>query len=378
MSLAAQLLAAQSRPEAERARLTAALGRAGGDAETATERVAEAKSALDQEKEALAEEAAGPRQAPPADHFSDFSESPPEPVYEDASRERPRSIRLNPRFLPGAFDPPDPEPAPAQPEPAQPAPRTEWDRDAEAAAEAPPAPLPEPDPVPEPESERPSLLSRLPRSPGIWIFAVLTAVVLVMVLVSVTTGTRGTPRTATPAVQLPPAPTEAETPAPAETDTVLVPATVSASCGNASDAVAPFTPDDSRAWVCERRWGLDGNVLNISFSGPMVITQICVVPGWNFVHPDGRDEWARHRVTTSVSWRMGGQLYPQRMTPTRTGVCQNFPSVITQEMSMTITASTRPPAEPGAETETPAEEVDRHTAIGKITITGRAVDGAAQ
>lgn len=376
-SISQLLLAAQSRPPAERARLTAALGQAGGDAETATERVASAKTALAEEKAEIADENT-PRATLPAGHLADFAEEPPGPVYEDASPERPTSVRLDPRFLPGAFDPPNPEPVQPQPEPE---PLTEWERDAAAPlpAPAPPLPEPEPDPEPPPESERPSLLSRLPRSPGIWIFAVLSAAVLVLVITSTATGTRGTPRTAAPAVQLPPPPSEVEVPGPAETDIVLVPATVSASCGNDSDAVAPFAGDAARAWVCERREGMDGNVLNISFTGPMVITQICVVPGWNFVHPDGRDEWARHRVTTSVSWRMGGKLYPQRMTPTRTGVCQTFPSVITQEMSMTITASTRPPAEPGAETETPAEDVDRHTAIGKITVTGHPVDrGAAQ
>ena len=127
-------------------------------------------------------------------------------------------------------------------------------------------------------------------------------------------------------------------------------------------------------------------MLNIQFSGPVVINSVCVVPGFNYVAPDGRDEWARHRLVTAVAWRMGGKVYEQLLTPTRTGVCQEFPSVITQEMSMTITGSMRPTAEadptagPTAEAddaEIDTAVIDEATAISEIVITGHPVDPGA-
>lgn len=195
-------------------------------------------------------------------------------------------------------------------------------------------------------------------------------------------GGRGKPPT--PAGQVAAPPTAVDNTPASTPDAPLIPATVSASCGNDSDAVGPFTGDRTRAWVCQRLNGLDLNVLNIQFSGPVVINSICVVPGFNYVAPDGRDEWARHRLVTAVTWRMGGASYDQQLTPTRTGVCQEFPSVITQEMSMTTTASTRPPLDEnqnsgqfgGSGGDDPAK-IDETTAISEIVITGHPVDPGA-
>lgn len=168
---------------------------------------------------------------------------------------------------------------------------------------------------------------------------------------------------------------------------LLLPQLVSASCGNDSDAVAPFVPQPpghaTRAWVCVRISGRDGNVLNITFDRPVVITSITIVPGWNCVYPDGRDEWTRHRLVTAITWRMGGELYPQEITPTRTGVTKQFPAVITQQLSMTITASTRPPMGEGKSRgtsisagsgEDDPNKVDETTAISSIEINGHPVD----
>jgi hypothetical protein len=143
--------------------------------------------------------------------------------------------------------------------------------------------------------------------------------------------------------------------------------------------VAPFSGDRTRAWVCKRINGLDLNVLNISFSCPVVITSVTVVPGFAYVAPDGRDEWVRHRLTTGISWRMGGSIYPQAIVPTRTGVTMNVPSVVTQQMSATITSSMRPPMGESATDDfgsknDEAAKVDEYTAISKIVIHGYPVD----
>ena len=132
--------------------------------------------------------------------------------------------------------------------------------------------------------------------------------------------------------------------------------------------------------VCRRTRGLDLNVLNITFAKPVVITEITIVPGFNYVAPDGRDEWSRHRLVTGVTWRMGGAVYPQVINPTRTGATMKFPSVITKQMSMTITDSVRPPrsSNPGERSvlggTDNAAAVDETTAISSIVISGYPVD----
>lgn len=275
-----------------------------------------------------------------------------------------------------------------QPPPA-PEPR---DRDAEPApsqhATAPPDQFDTPEPQP-----HPSLFARIgdalspqrlftwiggPRQPLKIGLLGLGGVLLIGAIVAsfMVTG-RGRPPE--PAVQVAPPPAQIDTAPPTAKEAVLIPAQVSASCGNDSDAVAPFANDRTRAWVCKRINGLDLNVLNISFACPVVITSITVVPGWNHVAPDGRDEWIRHRLTTGISWRMGGAVYPQAIVPTRTGVTMKVPNVITQEMSATITSSMRPPMgesksdDFGSKADESAR-VDEFTAIGGIKITGYPVD----
>lgn len=201
-------------------------------------------------------------------------------------------------------------------------------------------------------------------------------------------GTRGKPPVA--ANTIAPAPPGADNAEHGDIDGPLTPSTVSASCGNDSDAVAPFTGQKpghmTRAWVCTRINGLDLNVLNITFDKPVVITSIALVPGWDYVAPDGRDEWTRHRLITAVTWRMGGAVYPQNIAPTRTGVTKQFPSVITQEMSMTITASTRPPVGEdkkysrgigGSSSDDDPSKVDETTAVSSIVINGNPIDSGS-
>ena len=182
-------------------------------------------------------------------------------------------------------------------------------------------------------------------------------------------------------VAVAPPPAQTENPDAEPSTGALAPATVSGKCVGDSDAVAPFAGEKSRAWVCGRANGLDGAVLNITFNKPVVITAITVVPGFNYVAPDGSDEWDRHRLVTGVTWRMGGKSFPQTINPTRTGVTTKFPSVITQEMSLTITSSTRPAktaAVPGiGAAGTDADAVDDTTAISSIVITGHPVDPAS-
>lgn len=212
--------------------------------------------------------------------------------------------------------------------------------------------------------------------------AVLLLVICVIAVFS-THGSRGNPPE--PAGTVAALPPQDDNPDPTVKTEILVPSEVSASCGNDSDPVAPFTSDKTRAWVCDRINDHDLNVLNISFDKPVVITKICTVAGFNYVAPDGRDEWSRHRLLTGVTWRMGGARYPQIINPTRTGVCKEFdPPVRTQQMSMTITASTRPPVGKdqgagigGAGSADDPAKIDATTAVSSIEITGYPVTPTA-
>jgi hypothetical protein len=205
----------------------------------------------------------------------------------------------------------------------------------------------------------------------------IAALALVIVGIVSLSGNRGEAPVPAGTVAAPPAQTE--NPSAAPTAAPLVPKFVSASCVGDTDAVSLFAGEKSRAWVCGRSNGLDGSVLNITFNAPVVVTEITLVPGFNYVAPDGRDEWDRHRQVTGVTWRMGGQSFPQTINPTRTGTTMKFPSVITQEMSMTITASTRPAKGAGSggigkPSSDNSADVDETTAISSIVITGYPVD----
>ena len=316
----------------------------------------------------------------------------PEQDREDPSR--PRRARWGRPFAaspwgddPEVFTVPDddlPEPEPAPPLDVDPEP----DPTPSEHATAPPDSFDEPEPQPQAsvfarlgEAVSPRRLTEKFRGAGspakLAVSATAALALISIVVASFTLTGRGKPPE--PAGQVAPPPAQIDTAPPPARDEVLIPARVSASCGNDSDAVAPFASDRTRAWVCRRINGLDLNVLNISFACPVVVTSITVTPGFAFVHPDGRDEWVRHRLVTGISWRMGGAVYPQQIVPTRTGVTMQVPNVITQEMSATITSSMRPPMGEsssdgfGSKGDEPAK-VDEHSAISSIKIMGHPVD----
>jgi len=192
-----------------------------------------------------------------------------------------------------------------------------------------------------------------------------------------------TAKTATPTV------VESTESAPESAVTTLLPKLVSASCPPGStSATLAFTTKPENAWVCGRANGVDGSVMNILFDKPVIVKSVTVMPGWNYVAPNGEDRWIKHRLVTKILWRIGGQQFVQNINPTRSGATITLPNngVATSVMSMTILQTIRPDAvkteglgdtpdgsliPPGAVgTNGDESDTDAATAISSVTITG--------
>lgn len=197
----------------------------------------------------------------------------------------------------------------------------------------------------------------------------------------------GSPGSDTPAPTTPPAVADdPESGDPTNVEVItLMPKAVSASCpsGSTSPSLA-FTPKPEDAWLCGRANGIDGAVMNIQFVRTVMVRSVCVMPGWNYVSPNGKDYWNEHRLVTKILWRLGGRQFVQDINPTRTCSTFTFPGsgVGTTVMSMTILRTERPNAVdiqgdeslgggllPGGESGDPGE-VDKSTAISSVVISG--------
>lgn len=166
----------------------------------------------------------------------------------------------------------------------------------------------------------------------------------------------------------------------------LLPQAVSASCppGSTSPSMA-FTSKPENAWVCLRAHGIDGAVMNVIFAKTVTVQAITVMPGWNYVAPNGRDHWNEHRLVSKILWRIGGQQFEQVINPSRSGSTLTLPGngIATTVMSMTILETVTPSAvgvdtgpgegglmAPGGDLGAPNTDADKSTAIGSVTITG--------
>lgn len=95
-----------------------------------------------------------------------------------------------------------------------------------------------------------------------------------------------------------------------------------------------FSGEKGKAWVCA---GLDGTVLTITLPAPMVVTEIGVVPGFDGVDKDGADEWAKHRIVTSVAYNLdyGAPVYAEYSNK-RERQTTTFDNAVTQTIRMVI------------------------------------------
>lgn len=182
-------------------------------------------------------------------------------------------------------------------------------------------------------------ITRLPRRVQIVIAAVAVTLVVVLVLSMTGTGERQdtTPVPAVPTVQPP-------TTGDEEQDGALIPSKVSAKCAERSTSPKEaFSAQEGAAWVCLRSHGIDGGVMNIVFPKPVILSEIQLIPGFNRVQSNGKDEWNLHRVITRIKWRAGGKTFIQEIVPARTVAVFTFPEpVTTTSMALIIQQSVDP------------------------------------
>lgn len=103
---------------------------------------------------------------------------------------------------------------------------------------------------------------------------------------------------------------------PPPKDEELQPDAVSQGCGppEGNPSLA-FDHNKDDAWTCPRVHGIDGGVMNIQYSHPVIVCSITVVPGFARVDQgSGRNYWLEYRITTQILWRIGGRQFVQDIT----------------------------------------------------------------
>lgn len=144
-----------------------------------------------------------------------------------------------------------------------------------------------------------------------------------------------------------------------------------------------FGPDTSKAWVCIRAFNTDLQTITITYSKPVVVTSIFVIPGFEFADHNGRNYWNEHRVVTKIQWQIGGEPYTQDIDPAaHTGATIQIPGkanrgVATQVIVGKIFQTVPPPPVEG-ENGPSGDDVNSTFAISKITVNGYPADQPPQ
>ncbi|WP_131823265.1 hypothetical protein [Mycobacteroides chelonae] len=317
-------------------------------------------------------------QHPPAEEVDDLADSVPEWEQERALWVAPEP---EPVDVPDdvAQIEPEPAPEPATPQPVSP-----------PVAPAAPAAAP-PQPALSSASDRGGVRDKLRtwwwrRTRGQRIATLAaTALSVIVVFVLIVSGSGGKKKTHEPIDA--PEPT-ATALAPAGVDDgegmPLQPSNLNPHCYvGGSDPATAFGDDRSQAWICPGRYTPNYNSLDIYFKEPMVIYSITVVPGFDYVEPNGEDHWSEHRLVTYINWRIGGKDVSQPIVPTRgQGATLKLPtrpaaSLITLTVQQTKPAPRSPNAGPSLGSSLGGgDKAEKSFAIGKITIMGRPAGGS--
>ena len=159
----------------------------------------------------------------------------------------------------------------------------------------------------------------------------------------------------------------------AELPGVIQPVNVTTRCANEdSDPSAMFDPNKTTAWICQRAMGVDGVVAEIDFGKDVTLTQVSVVPGFDYLSNTGTNEWTNYRAVNRISWQFdesGKETVIQDITPAQgSEATKTLESPITtRKIYMKIMGTQKSdPAAPDPEPGSPQDAF----AISSVTLTG--------
>jgi uncharacterized protein YoaH (UPF0181 family) len=211
--------------------------------------------------------------------------------------------------------------------------------------------------LPDPPRTRPRRFGRfgeavgaLSRNRGALVLAGACALVIaVLVAVFVTIGGDDDPQDAKAPVATPSAPASvpAAPPAPSAAAPVGVPIQVKSATtqcpAGSTDGMDAFSAEDGKAWSCVRAFNVDGQVMTIDLGKQYKIDSIGIVPGFDYIAPDGTDEWDQHRTASRVSYEFDDSdrtTYTQDTMDQRTSVVTKIePPIATSQIVLTVLKS---------------------------------------
>jgi hypothetical protein len=127
-------------------------------------------------------------------------------------------------------------------------------------------------------------------------------------------------------------------PARHDPDELVMPATVTSSCGPDSDPEAVLSGDPNRAWVCEPE---KQKRLIMDFAKPTAVSGICLMPGVAHVDVRGEDRWELNLRITGVIVESGGAHYHEPVTPLLVWTCVRFaPEHVNRRITLTLSSFT--------------------------------------
>jgi hypothetical protein len=193
--------------------------------------------------------------------------------------------------------------------------------------------------------------------------AVGAVVAVLLVLLLVTTGGKDSQQQDRFLVITPP-PTSA---APTTTSTATAGQTITVKSAQSkcppgsTSAMDAFGGQAGKAWSCVRAFKVDGQVLTIELGKTYQIDSIGIVPGWDYIGPDGADQWVKYRTASRVSYLFDdgkATTYTQPTLDQRTLVTTKIdPPVSASKIVLTVLESK---GEPAINT----------TAISSVVVTG--------
>ncbi len=158
-------------------------------------------------------------------------------------------------------------------------------------------------------------------------------------------------------------------------DHALTPETVTAACLGAASTEPKnaFTDNPARPWMCA---GQDKPILRIIFRKPVTISQVSVVPGWNYIESDGTDRWGQQLLVSQILWRSDHEQVTQKIVPERgAAAAQRMPDLVTTSLSATVVATQRAAKSRPSALLSDDNGVNGSIAIGQIKVFGRDADG---